>query len=62
MKTLQMQIEKYTYRPPNQTVTNCHIFSERSRTQNGIHIITTHINRNTNHITRRNTQSRLVLI
>ena len=28
-----MQIEKYTYRPPNQTVTNCHTFKERRKTQ-----------------------------
>ena len=32
MKTLQIQIEKYTYRPPNQTITNCHTFKERSKT------------------------------
>ena len=57
-----MQIEKYTYRPQNQTVTNCYTFKERSKTQNDIHIITTSINRNANHITRRNTQSGLVLI
>ena len=52
MKTLQTQIEKYTYRPPNQTITNCHTFKERSKTQNGIYIIKTVINRITNHITR----------
>ena len=28
-----MQIEKYTYRPPNQTITNCHTFKERRKTQ-----------------------------
>ena len=33
MKTLQIQIEKYTYRPPNQTITNCHTLKERSQTQ-----------------------------
>ena len=33
MKTLQTQIEKYTYRPPNQTITNCHTLKERSKTQ-----------------------------
>ena len=60
-KILRIQIEKYTYRPSNQTVTNCHTF-RKEQTQNGIHIITTAINRNTNNITRRNTQSRLVLI
>ena len=32
MKTLQIQTEKYTYRPPNQIVTNCHTFKERSKT------------------------------
>ena len=32
LKTLQMQIEKYTYRPPNQTIINCHTFKERSKT------------------------------
>ena len=26
-------IEKYTYRPPNQTITNCRTFKERSKTQ-----------------------------
>ena len=31
MKTLQIKIEKYTYKPPNQTVTNCHTFKERSK-------------------------------
>ena len=31
MKTLQMQIEKYTYRPPNQTVTNCHTFKKGAK-------------------------------
>ena len=31
LKTLQIQIEKYTYRPQNQTVTNCHTFKERSK-------------------------------
>ena len=33
MKTLQIQIEKYTYRSPNQTVTNCHTFKEMRKTQ-----------------------------
>ena len=27
-----MQIEKYTYRPPNQTVTNCHTFKKGVKT------------------------------
>ena len=27
-----MQIEKYTHKPPNQTVTNCHTFKERRKT------------------------------
>ena len=36
MKTLQAQIEKYTYRPPNQTVTNCHTFKKRSKTQKDV--------------------------
>ena len=31
-----MQTEKYTYRPPNQTITNCHTFKERSKTQKEI--------------------------
>ena len=53
---------EYTHRPPNQILTNCHAFKERSKHKNGIHIITTAINRITNHITRRNTQSGLVLI
>ena len=33
MKTFWIQIEKYTYRPPNQTAANCHTFKERSKTQ-----------------------------
>ena len=33
MKTFRIQTEKYTYRPPSQTVTNCHTFKERSKTQ-----------------------------
>ena len=32
MKIFQIQIEKYTYRPPNQTVTNYHAFKERNKT------------------------------
>ena len=31
MKILRIQTEKYTHRPPNQTVTNCHTFKERKQ-------------------------------
>ena len=31
LKTLKTQIEKYTYRPPKQTVTNCHIFKKGAK-------------------------------
>ena len=36
MKTFRIQTEKYTYRPPKQTVTNCHTFKERRKTQKEI--------------------------
>ena len=36
LKTLQIQIEKYTYRPLNQTITNSHTFKERRKTQKEI--------------------------
>ena len=30
---MQIQIEKYTYKPPNQTITNCHTFKKRRKIQ-----------------------------